>query len=158
MLLLNGSQFQQMLDLPIFWWVAAVALARYNLQSVRAYLLKEDFQQLWNYESTAWVAKYASATANTRSIAPAPCCLSCHAGGVHSPSVVPRAWSTGVISPTPPMTRSISESSAVARLSVVTVLRLGLGDAARAFRAVQRFAKFIRVHPWPSSSPPAPPR
>src|SRR6476646_395308 len=32
-------------------------LVRYNLQSVRAYLLKEDFQQLWNYESTAWAAK-----------------------------------------------------------------------------------------------------
>jgi transposase len=31
-------------------------LVRYNLQSVRAYLLKEDFQQLWNYESTAWPA------------------------------------------------------------------------------------------------------
>src|SRR6195256_6797009 len=28
-------------------------LVRYNLQSVRAYLLKEDFQQLWNYNSTA---------------------------------------------------------------------------------------------------------
>ncbi len=28
-------------------------LVRYNLQSVRAYLLKEDFQQLWNYQSTA---------------------------------------------------------------------------------------------------------
>jgi hypothetical protein len=22
------------------------------------YLLKEDFQQLWNYESTAWAAKF----------------------------------------------------------------------------------------------------
>ena len=31
---------------------------RYNLQSVRAYLLKEDFQQLWNYVSTAWAAKF----------------------------------------------------------------------------------------------------
>ena len=28
-------------------------LVRYNLQSVRAYLLKEDFQQLWNYNSTS---------------------------------------------------------------------------------------------------------
>jgi transposase len=27
-------------------------LVRYNLQTLRAYLLKEDFQQLWNYEST----------------------------------------------------------------------------------------------------------
>jgi hypothetical protein len=33
-------------------------LVRYNLQSVRAYLLKEDFGQLWNYESTAWAAKF----------------------------------------------------------------------------------------------------
>ena len=33
-------------------------LVRYNLQSVRAYLLKEDFQQLWNYESTAWATKF----------------------------------------------------------------------------------------------------
>jgi transposase len=32
-------------------------LVRYNFQSVCAYLLKEDFQQLWNYESTAWAAK-----------------------------------------------------------------------------------------------------
>ena len=33
-------------------------LVRYNLQSARAYLLKEDFQQLWNYESSAWAAKF----------------------------------------------------------------------------------------------------
>ena len=33
-------------------------LVRYNLQSVRAYLLKEDFRQLWNYQSTAWAAKF----------------------------------------------------------------------------------------------------
>src|SRR3984893_3160692 len=33
-------------------------LVRYNLQIVRAYLLKEDFQQLWNYASTAWAAKF----------------------------------------------------------------------------------------------------
>ena len=32
-------------------------LVRYNLQSVRAYLLK-DFRQLWNYESTAWAARF----------------------------------------------------------------------------------------------------
>ena len=36
-------------------------LVRYNLQSVRAYLLKEDFQQLWNYVSTAWAAKFLDA-------------------------------------------------------------------------------------------------
>ena len=33
-------------------------LVCYNLQSVRAYLLKEDLQQLWNYKSTAWAAKF----------------------------------------------------------------------------------------------------
>ena len=34
-------------------------LVRYNLQSVRAYLCsRKDFQQLWNYESTAWAAKF----------------------------------------------------------------------------------------------------
>jgi len=31
---------------------------RYNLQSVRAYLLKEDFRHFWNYESTAWAGKF----------------------------------------------------------------------------------------------------
>src|ERR1700681_2234682 len=29
-------------------------LLRYNLQTVRAYLLKEDFQQLWKYNSPRW--------------------------------------------------------------------------------------------------------
>jgi transposase len=29
-------------------------LLRYNLKSVRAYLLKEAFQQRWNYNSPAW--------------------------------------------------------------------------------------------------------
>jgi transposase len=38
--------------------VAVKDLVRYNLQSVRAYLLKEDFRQLWNYQSTAWAAKF----------------------------------------------------------------------------------------------------
>ena len=33
-------------------------LLRYNLQSVRAYLLKEEFQQLWEYDSPAWAAKF----------------------------------------------------------------------------------------------------
>ena len=33
-------------------------LVRYNLQSVRAYLFKEDFQQLWNYQSAAWAGKF----------------------------------------------------------------------------------------------------
>src|SRR5271156_6105155 len=33
-------------------------LLRYNLQTVRAYLLKEDFQQFWDYDSPAWAAKF----------------------------------------------------------------------------------------------------
>lgn len=33
-------------------------LLRYNLQSVLAYLLKEEFQQFWEYESPAWAAKF----------------------------------------------------------------------------------------------------
>ena len=33
-------------------------LLRYNLQTVRAYLLKEDFQQLWEYELPAWAGKF----------------------------------------------------------------------------------------------------
>ena len=31
---------------------------RYNLQSVRAYLLKEEFQQFWEYESATWAGKF----------------------------------------------------------------------------------------------------
>jgi hypothetical protein len=31
-------------------------LLRYNLKTVRAYLLKEAFQQLWDYNSPAWAA------------------------------------------------------------------------------------------------------
>ena len=33
-------------------------LLRYNLKTVRAYLLKEAFQQLWDYNSPAWAAKF----------------------------------------------------------------------------------------------------
>ena len=33
-------------------------LLQYNLQSVRAYLLREDFQQLWEYISPAWAMKF----------------------------------------------------------------------------------------------------
>jgi transposase len=33
-------------------------LLRYNLKTVRAYLLKEDFQQFWEYNSPAWAAKF----------------------------------------------------------------------------------------------------
>jgi len=33
-------------------------LLRYNLRTVRAYLLKEAFQQLWDYNSPAWGTKF----------------------------------------------------------------------------------------------------
>ena len=33
-------------------------LLRYNLKTVRAYLLKEAFQQLWNYNSATWAGKF----------------------------------------------------------------------------------------------------
>src|SRR5438093_5504225 len=33
-------------------------LLRYNLKTVRAYLLKEDFQQFWEYESPAWAGNF----------------------------------------------------------------------------------------------------
>ena len=33
-------------------------LLRYNLKSIRAYLLKEDFQQLWTYQSATWAGKW----------------------------------------------------------------------------------------------------
>lgn len=33
-------------------------LLRFNLQSVRAHLLEEEFQQFWEYESPAWAAKF----------------------------------------------------------------------------------------------------
>ena len=36
-------------------------LVRYNLQSVRAYLLKEQFQQLWDYNSPIWAGKFLDA-------------------------------------------------------------------------------------------------
>jgi len=33
-------------------------LLKYNLKSLRAYLLKEEFQLLWNYNSPAWAGKF----------------------------------------------------------------------------------------------------
>src|SRR6476660_8660469 len=33
-------------------------LLRYNLKTVRAYILKEAFQQLWDYSSPAWAGKF----------------------------------------------------------------------------------------------------
>ncbi len=40
-------------------------LLRRNLRSVRAYLLKEDFQQLWAYQSPAWAGKFLDAWCTT---------------------------------------------------------------------------------------------
>jgi len=36
-------------------------LLQYNLKSIRAYLLKEEFQLLWKYVSPAWAGKFLSA-------------------------------------------------------------------------------------------------
>ena len=36
-------------------------LLGYNLKSVRAYLLKEEFQLFWQYDSVAWAAKFLDA-------------------------------------------------------------------------------------------------
>jgi transposase len=36
-------------------------LVRCNLRTVRAYLLKEDFQQLWDYASPTWAGKFLDA-------------------------------------------------------------------------------------------------
>src|SRR3712207_5165641 len=33
-------------------------LLRYNLKTVRAYLLKEAFQQLWDFNSVTWAGKF----------------------------------------------------------------------------------------------------
>ena len=33
-------------------------LLQFNLKSVRAYLLKEQFQQLWEYDSPTWAGKF----------------------------------------------------------------------------------------------------
>lgn len=32
-------------------------ILQYNLKSIRSYLLKKDFQQLWQYTSPAWAGK-----------------------------------------------------------------------------------------------------
>ena len=36
-------------------------LVKYNLKSVRAYLLKEDFQNVWEYKSKTWAKKFLKA-------------------------------------------------------------------------------------------------
>jgi transposase len=47
-------------------------LLAYNLKSVRAYLLKEEFQLFWEYDSPAWAAKFLDAWCKRamRSLAP----------------------------------------------------------------------------------------
>ena len=45
-------------------------LLRYNLQTVRAYLLKEDFQQFWEYHSPHWAGMFLDSGA-ARSCVPA---------------------------------------------------------------------------------------
>jgi transposase len=45
-------------------------LLRYNLKTVRAYLLKEAFQQLWAYNSPAWAGKFLDASGAARPCAP----------------------------------------------------------------------------------------
>jgi transposase len=45
-------------------------LLRYNLKTVRAYLLKEAFQQLWDYNSPRW-AESSLTSGVGRSCAPA---------------------------------------------------------------------------------------
>jgi transposase len=44
-------------------------LLRYNLQSVRAYLLKEDFDQFWDYVSPTWAGS-SSTNGATKPCAP----------------------------------------------------------------------------------------
>ncbi len=39
-------------------------LLGYNLKSVRAYLLKEEFQLFWEYDSPAWAAKFLDGWCN----------------------------------------------------------------------------------------------
>ncbi len=33
-------------------------MLKYNLRTVRAYLLREGFQQLWEYRSASWAGKF----------------------------------------------------------------------------------------------------
>jgi transposase len=38
--------------------VKLVELLKYNLQSVRSYLLREDFQRFWEYRSPGWARRF----------------------------------------------------------------------------------------------------
>src|SRR5471030_3538946 len=48
-------------------------LLRYNLKTVRAYLLKEAFQQLWEYSSPAWAGKFLDEWCRQTKIGRASC-------------------------------------------------------------------------------------
>lgn len=59
----SSFQFQFLPDLPKFrhFHQATVRLSellKYNLRSVRAYLLREDFQRFWQYTRPAWAARF----------------------------------------------------------------------------------------------------
>jgi transposase len=43
-------------------------LLRYNLRTVRAYLLKEAFQRLWDYNSPAWPRSFSMSGAGKRCV------------------------------------------------------------------------------------------
>jgi transposase len=43
-------------------------LLQYNLRSVRAYLLKEEFQLFWSYRSPYWAAKFSTNGAPVRCV------------------------------------------------------------------------------------------
>ena len=49
------KRFENLTDKQI---VKLSELVKYNLRSVRAYLLKEDFQRFWEYVSPGWAAKF----------------------------------------------------------------------------------------------------
>lgn len=45
-------------NLTLMQFVNLRTLLKYNLQSVRAYILKEEFQQFWDYVSVSWAEKF----------------------------------------------------------------------------------------------------
>jgi len=49
-------------------------LLRYNLKTVRAYLLKEAFQQLWDYHSATWAGKFLDLCGHSPYVAKACSC------------------------------------------------------------------------------------
>jgi transposase len=49
-------------------------LLRYNLKTIRAYLLKEAFQQLWDYNSPTWAGKFLDLCGHSPYVAKACSC------------------------------------------------------------------------------------